>query len=116
MEEKLRNKLIDWYYKEGLSPGEIADKIGRSRSAVYFLLRKYGLPLRGDEKGRKLLSPACPKCGSHEAITLVSANGGSEIIRYRICRKCKYKFRTKEVIIGRADSDSGDMVSSKQDS
>jgi len=91
-----REMIADFYYVQGMSLDEIADKLIVSKSAVQQFMEASSLPRRGIKRQVKG-GPKCPDCGAQNSKVLWSSLG-KFYYRHRQCRECRRKFTTKEVV------------------
>jgi len=95
---EIRNKIIDFYYRDLLPLQKVCEKLNLSRGTLYNIMQEFGLPMR--EGVRKVqTSPEC-KCKNKNTKIIRIRYSGSDIIRERWCPKCGRIIITKEQIIG----------------
>lgn len=82
----LAEQIVELYTKEHLTVSEIAERVGRNRSRVYFYLRQAGIELRDDRLKSNRTRPTHCWRNLHEFTpenTRIDRNGGWH------CRQCE---------------------------
>ena len=106
---EVRDKLIDLYYKEQMSPDEICEKLKIPKGTFYNLMREFQLPTRSGRHGRFQSSPPC-KCGNFRMKIIHTIFHKDAIKRLRWCPKCKEVFWTEERIVGEWGGEGEEQV------
>jgi len=93
-----KTMIADLYYVKEMSLEEVADKLIVSRTALTHFMDESSFPRRNKEDTKWIRGgPKCPDCGEVNSRVLQTFPGDI-YYRYRICRSCKRRFMTKEIV------------------